>query len=107
MPTHGDWTPRNWLVDGGRIGVIDFGRTDLRPAQTDLARLAARQFRADTSLEEAFFAGYGGDPRAPDSWLRLRIREAVGTAAWAFKVGDEAFEEHGHRMIADILMELE
>ncbi|MGW6199374.1 phosphotransferase family protein [Kribbella sp. NPDC055110] len=26
VPTHGDWQPRNWLVDNGTVRVIDFGR---------------------------------------------------------------------------------
>jgi thiamine kinase-like enzyme len=42
VPTHGDWQPRNWLVHHGRVSVIDFGRADLRPAMTDLARLATQ-----------------------------------------------------------------
>ncbi|WP_244242370.1 phosphotransferase family protein [Nocardioides seonyuensis] len=103
VPTHGDWQPRNWLVHEGVVSVIDFGRADLRPAWTDFSRLAARQFLADRALEEAFLEGYGDDPRDPDAWRRERIREAVATAVWAHQVGDEAFEEQGHRMIADAL----
>ena len=106
VPTHGDWQPRNWLVHDGRVSVIDFGRADLRPALTDFGRLAAQQFRADPALEEAFLQGYGADPREPDAWRRLRIRDAVGTAAWAYQVGDAAYEQQGHRMIAEILPEL-
>ena len=34
-----------------------------------------------------------------------RIVEAVGTAAWAYQVGDEEFEAQGHRMIATLLGE--
>ncbi|HZX05471.1 phosphotransferase family protein, partial [Kribbella sp.] len=34
VPTHGDWQPRNWLIDGGTVRVIDFGRAALRPAYT-------------------------------------------------------------------------
>ena len=30
-------------------------------------------------------------------------REAIGTAAWAYQVGDRPFEEQGHRMIAAAL----
>lgn len=103
VPTHGDWQPRNWLLHRGRVGVIDFGRADLRPAHTDLGRLGAQQFRRDPDLEKAFLDGYGSDPREPTAWGRLRVREAVGTAAWAHKVGDKAFEAQGHRMIADVL----
>ena len=103
VPTHGDWQPRNWLVDDGRIKVIDFGRFAWRPAVSDFCRLAAQQWRQDRRYEEAFFAGYGGDPRTPDQWRMLAVHEAIGTAVWAYQVGDERFENQGHRMIADAL----
>lgn len=103
VPTHGDWQPRNWLVYEGVVSVIDFGRADLRPAFTDFARLAAQQFRADPALEGAFLDGYGRDPREPTAWHRQRVREAIGTAVWAYQVGDERFERQGHRMIAEAL----
>jgi hypothetical protein len=103
VPTHGDWQPRNWLVHDGTVSVIDFGRADLRPAYTDLARLAAQDFAGGPHLEAAFLDGYGADPRQPAAWHRQRVREAIGTAVWAFQVGDQRFEEQGHRMIADAL----
>ncbi|MFC5267318.1 phosphotransferase family protein [Kribbella qitaiheensis] len=103
VPTHGDWQPRNWLVYDGVVSVIDFGRADLRPALTDFARLSAQQFRADPELEQAFLDGYGADPRQPEAWHRNRIREAISTAAWAYRVHDESFEQQGHRMIAEAL----
>nr|WP_238352861.1 aminoglycoside phosphotransferase family protein [Kribbella solani] len=103
VPTHGDWQPRNWLIDHGTVRVIDLGRADLRPAYTDLARLAAQQFRTKPALEPAFIEGYGKDPRDPDAWVRTRLREAVSTAVWAYQVGDETFEQQGHRMIAEAL----
>ena len=103
VPTHGDWQPRNWLVDDGVVSAIDLGRADLRPAVSDLARLAAQQFRGAPELEVAFLEGYGGDPREPEAWHRLCVSEAVGTAVWAFQVGEESFEQQGHRMIADAL----
>ncbi|WP_238173699.1 phosphotransferase [Kribbella speibonae] len=104
VPTHGDWQPRNWLVDNGTVRVIDFGRADLRPAYTDLVRLAAQQFRTQPSLEPAFVTGYGSDPREPAAWQRARLREAISTAVWAHQVGDESFEQQGHRMIAEALL---
>lgn len=103
VPTHGDWQPRNWLVFDARVRVIDFGRFDYRPAATDLCRLASQQWRTEPALEEAFLAGYGGDPRDPDAWRLEMLREAVGTAVWAFQVGDEPFERQGHRMLAEAL----
>jgi hypothetical protein len=106
VPTHGDWQPRNWLVHGGVVSVIDFGRAALRPAMSDFARLAAQDFARDATLEEAFLDGYGPDPRDPAGWHRNRVREAIGTAVWAHQVGDSAFEAQGHRMIADVLAEI-
>jgi len=103
VPTHGDWQPRNWLTDRGIIRVIDFGRADLRPAYTDLARLAAQQFRSNSELEAAFLSGYGSDPREPAAWHRAQLREAVNTCIWAYQVGDEPFEQQGHRMIAEAI----
>lgn len=101
VPTHGDWHPRNWLVHDGVVAVIDLGRAALRPASTDLVRLAARQFRWDPALETAHHDGYGGDPRESGPWRREWVAEAVGTVTWALEVGDEPFEAHGHRMLAE------
>jgi aminoglycoside phosphotransferase len=103
VPTHGDWQPRNWLTDNGTIRVIDFGRAGLRPAYTDLVRLVAQQFRSNRELETAFLSGYGSDPREPDAWHRAQLREAINTCVWAYEVGDEAFEQQGHRMIAEAI----
>lgn len=103
VPTHGDWQPRNWLVDGGTVKVIDFGRFAWRPAVSDFCRLAAQQWSDDPRLEDAFFAGYGGDPRTPDQWRMFAVHEAIGAAVWAYQVGDERFENQGHRMIAEAL----
>jgi thiamine kinase-like enzyme len=102
-PTHGDWQPRNWLIHEGMVSVIDFGRAELRPALTDFARLAAQDFRRNPALEDAFLEGYGSDPRESGAWYRERVRQAVDTTAWAYQVGDEAFEAEGHRMIAEVL----
>lgn len=103
VPTHGDWQPRNWLIGAGTVKVIDFGRFAWRPAISDFSRLAAQQWRQNPHLEAAFFAGYGRDPRTPDQWRVIALHEAIGTAVWAYQVGDEAFEQQGHRMIAEAL----
>lgn len=103
VPTHGDWHTRNWLIDGDTVTVIDLGRADWRPAITDFARLARREWAGRPDLEDAFLEGYGNDPRRPGPWRATLLREAVGTAVWAYQVGDLAFEEQGHRMIAQAL----
>ncbi|MFT3970486.1 MAG: phosphotransferase [Micropruina sp.] len=103
VPTHGDWQPRNWLIDAGLLRVIDFGRFDFRPASTDLCRLAVQQWKLSPALEDAFLAGYGDDPRDDQLWRIELLREAIGTAVWAFLVGDTAFEAQGHRMLTEAL----
>ncbi|MCQ1954701.1 phosphotransferase [Arthrobacter sp. zg-Y238] len=103
VPTHGDWQPRNWLMDGSELRVIDFGRFELRPAATDLCRLAVQQWRSSSYLEAAFFEGYGPDSRDTELWNVTLLREAVSTAAWAYQVGDHKFEAQGHRMLRDAL----
>ena len=103
VPTHGDWQPRNWLVDAGTVKAIDFGRFSWRPAASDLCRLAAGPWRDDPRLEEAFLEGYGRDPRVLQQWHVLSLHEAIATAVWAYHVGDARFERQGHQMIADAL----
>jgi len=103
VPTHGDWQPRNWLVEDGRVLVIDLGRADWRPAVTDFARLSRQQWEGRPDLEAAFLDGYGGDPREAGAWRRALLREAVGTACWAHSVGDEPLEQQGYRMVEQAL----
>lgn len=102
VPTHGDWQPRNWLIDDGVVRVIDFGRADLRPPTEDFVRLARQDFAREHNLEAAFLDGYGRDPREPEQWRRDRLGEAVGTAVWAYGVGDEVFERFGHQLLRSL-----
>jgi hypothetical protein len=103
VPTHGDWQTRNWLVYQGVVRVIDLGRAEWRPGLTDFARLARREWKERPDLEVAFLDGYGRDPRDPAGWRATLLREAIGTAVWAYLVGDVAFEEQGHRMVSAAL----
>ena len=103
VPTHGDWHTRNWLADMGVVSVIDLGRADLRPALTDLTRLAHHEWMGHPEQESAFFDGYETDPRDPAQWRAALLHEAIGTAVWAFQVGDRDFEAQGHRMIDSVL----
>jgi hypothetical protein len=102
VPTHGDWQPRNWLIDDGVVRVIDFGRADLRPATEDFVRLARQDFARNPRLEAAFLEGYGHDPRDPAQWRRDLVGEAIGTAVWAYGVGDEKFERFGHGLLRSL-----
>lgn len=99
VPTHGDWQPRSWLIDETTVRVIDFGRSDLRPPDEDFARLAGQDFDRDPTLEQAFLDGCGSDPREPERWRRSLVGLAVGTAVWAYSVGDHEFEKSGHALL--------
>lgn len=103
VPTHGDWQPRNWIINGDGLHVIDFGRFDFRPASSDLNRLAVQQFKDAPELESAFLEGYGDDPRDSRTWPIISLREAIGTSIWAYQVGDNNFEAQGHQMLSDAL----
>ncbi|WP_342592554.1 phosphotransferase family protein [Paeniglutamicibacter psychrophenolicus] len=103
VPTHGDWQPRNWLSENGKLRVIDFGRFGFRPAATDMCRLAVQQWDTHPELEASFLEGYGVDPRVAGCWAVELLREAIGTAAWAHAVGDAPFETQGHRMLKEAL----
>lgn len=100
VPTHGDWHPRNWLVDDGTIRAIDLGRCDLRVPEEDFVRLGRQDFFRVPALERAFLDGYGRDPRDPGTWRRVNVAEAVGTAVWAHGIGDKEFEAVGHAHLA-------
>ncbi|MFD1212912.1 phosphotransferase, partial [Arthrobacter sp. GCM10027362] len=103
--THGDYQPRNWLVDGGRLAVIDYGRAGYRPWVTDLVRLEHGVFAPDGGpLRAAFYAGYGRDPEEePEAWLLDNLLQSLGTVVWAYEVGDAAFEDEGRRMVERVL----
>lgn len=103
VPTHGDWQPRNWLEDQGRLYVIDFGRFEYRPAATDLVRLASQQWRGKPELEAAFLQGYGQDPRTAVRWPMQYLYEGLATSVWSYSMGDEEFETQGHQMLLDAL----
>lgn len=87
VPTHGDWQPTSWVVDAGTLRVIDAGRFGFRPALYDLARLSAQDFISNDTFEKAFCEGYGSDPREPEAWHRLQVRDAISVAAWAHRTG--------------------
>jgi Ser/Thr protein kinase RdoA (MazF antagonist) len=103
--THGDYQPRNWLIDEGTVRVIDFGRSEWRPAVSDVVRLQHQQFVGRPDLVEAFFAGYGHGPATfdPDVSALEHLLQSLGTVVWAHTMRDTEFEAHGHRMVGRVL----
>lgn len=103
--THGDYQPRNWLQENGRVKVIDFGRAEARPWVHDLVRLNHQQFVGRPELEAAFYDGLGRTvgPGEADIWRLENLNQAIGTMVWAHQVGDTAFEQVGRDMMERVL----
>lgn len=97
---HRDFSARNWLVDDGRLGLIDFEHTrpDLWP--TDLVKLADDDWLRQPGTREAFFSGH--PPLSPDDVERLDQLlwlHAVSTVAWAEAHGDAPYAAHARRLL--------
>jgi hypothetical protein len=109
VPTHGDWSPRNWLLDDDRLAIIDFERSERSWWTKDLERLEAGAWIGRPDLRDAFLDGYG---RALQDHERQALRAAmvlgqVTSVVWADEHGDEAFaaksRENLRRLRADSL----
>ncbi|MBI4821599.1 MAG: aminoglycoside phosphotransferase family protein [Deltaproteobacteria bacterium] len=97
VPCHRDFDPRNWLVDGSMIRVVDFEHARLDARVADVTRLWTLVFPGRDELEAAFFAGYGR--RFPSgSLLAMAALDAAATLSWATRHGDPEFLARGRRM---------
>jgi len=98
VPTHGDFWPRNLLIDpdSGQVAVIDFERAALAPAVRDLVRLETNVFTRSPTARDAFYAGYGRD-LAPVETSALRawaVLDPLSALAWALAHNDTHLLEH-------------
>jgi thiamine kinase-like enzyme len=87
VPCHRDYTPRNWLVDAGRLYVVDFEWTGPDVWISDLARLHLGAWASRPDLQDAFVHGYGRELDDTDRailhgcavliavWLIVKARE--------------------------------
>jgi aminoglycoside phosphotransferase len=103
---HGDFSPRNWLVDaGGTVRLIDFARFQRDHFLMDVLLMSRRYWPAHPELRDAFFSGYGRTPDARDSaYFRAAMgRWAVGTIIWSREHADAPFERLGRDALADLL----
>jgi Ser/Thr protein kinase RdoA (MazF antagonist) len=105
--THGDYQPRNWVIDDGRVGVIDFGRGQDRSWVSDLVRLQNQQFTGHPERERAFMDGLGRAVEGEDTELLAieSLRQGLGTVVWAHGIRDQGFEEQGRTMITRFLQQ--
>ena len=104
---HNDYQPRNWIVDhagsgGGRVAVIDFGRSGLDLLLRDVERLWFAEWVGHPQLRDAFFDGYGR-ALTPDEIATVEARgafQAGGTIVWSIEHGDPAFEQTGRDLLS-------
>ena len=80
VPCHLDYSPRNWLIDGDRIHVIDFEWAGREYWANDLGKLFFGLWPTRPALREAFLDGYGRPLTAED--LGVLTASYALTAAW-------------------------
>jgi serine/threonine protein kinase len=105
VPTHMDNQPRNWLVDdAGVVRMIDFGACRRDVWIRDLQRMYFQQWEHRPDLRDAFYAGYGRVPGDGDLALLggYLAYSGLSTVVWANEHGDPVFEQHGHRVLAQL-----
>ncbi len=113
VPTHSDFSPRNWLINrsGANIslGLIDWERARAGYWLEDVQRVAFDHWLKEPRLKTEFFDGYGRSPTAVEEHqLKLiSLCNAVGTVSWATEHGDIEFADFGRRIIALLRSKLE
>ncbi len=105
VPTHSDYSPRNWLIHR-RDGVISLGIIDWERARPgywleDAQRMAFDHWSENPQLRTAYFDGYGRVPNpVEERQLKLIcLANAIGTVSWATEHGDTAFAQFGRRTL--------
>lgn len=104
VPCHGDFLPRNWLVDGPRLAVIDFAEASAQPRGVAFARLHVNTIWDRVHLFERLLVGYG---RAlDDDEVRLvelhRALNAVYLLRWGAGRGSAASVARGQQVLAAV-----
>src|SRR5690625_4103198 len=104
VPTHRDFTPRNWLLapDTGMLTVIDFEHSRLDLLVGDFERVWAGYWPRDPAGREAFLTGYGRVLSGEEEELLAGISALGGltTVVWAREHDDRRFEREGWQLLA-------
>ncbi|MEQ1566183.1 MAG: aminoglycoside phosphotransferase family protein, partial [Myxococcota bacterium] len=99
---HRDFSPRNWVEDGGVFGLLDFEHCGPDLPLFDLVKLADDAWRRFPTTRDALFVGYGRRLSAEDAERleRLMWLHALSTTAWASTHGDAEYERHGRALLS-------
>lgn len=105
VPCHGDFTPRNWLADGGTVRLIDFEWARLDTPLADLTRLHLTIWHGRPDLREAFLDGYGChlDDTASAVLLGCAAVMAVWLIVKAHQTSQPSFEQASRAALARLM----
>lgn len=113
VPTHSDFSPRNWLIhrkSGGTIslGLIDWERARPTYWLQEAYRMVYDHWLKEPQLRAAFFEGYGRTLTHEEEFQLkvICLANALGTVSWATEHGDFAFAEFGRRTLERLKSEL-
>lgn len=104
VPCHLDYTPRNWIIDSGRVQVIDF--EDMSPDAwlTDVGRARFGFWRDEAHLTNAVLDGYGR--RLSDDEVAvmtfLFVVTAVRFVVLGTELGKYGFVARTHEVLDDL-----
>jgi hypothetical protein len=95
VPCHRDYTPRNWVVAGGRVHVLDFEEMQPDAWVVDLGRMAVNWWRDQPETMDAVLAGYGRPLGSDDVELmrRCHVVTTVRLIVLAARYGKREFGE--------------
>jgi len=107
VPINNDYSPKNWLVNdrGEFSGVVDLECMQWGLRVDSFAELWLKYFPDELELEDAFFAGYGWDPRreAPLQVRNVKIKMGVANIVWGTESQVPLAVERGRRLLRDVL----
>jgi Ser/Thr protein kinase RdoA (MazF antagonist) len=105
VPCHLDYQPRNWLVSGDTLYVIDFEWARQHCWTQDLARLYFGSWQSRPDARAAFLDGYGRPVDGDDLAIlhALGAASALSSTVWARQHGDTEFEAAARRNLAALM----
>ena len=111
VATHGDFSPRNWILrrtdEGVTLGVIDWERARHMAWIHDVVRMTHDHWTRTPEGRCAFFEGYGRHPSEVEERQMLWSTALMAGAsiAWAMKFEDRHYERLNRALLARLMAE--